>query len=98
MFGGDSIGLRIAQPLRVAAAASITACHRLRLCHRAGERWTVQRLNLAPAGRELDIEARYSAYLIGGALQTNLFWRREPGNIAAAPADIGLALRWARGF
>ena len=99
VFGGDSIGLRVAQPLRVAAGG---IDYRLPTGYDYAtemvDAWTVQRLDLAPAGRELDVEARYSAFLIGGALQTNLYWRRQPGNIAAAPADIGLALRWARGF
>ena len=37
--------------------------------------------------------------LIGnGDLQTNLFWRRDPGNIAALPADMGGAIRYAIGF
>ncbi|HEX8420741.1 MAG TPA: S8 family serine peptidase, partial [Sphingomonas sp.] len=99
VFGGDSIGLRVAQPLRVASGG---IDYRLPTGYDYATElvnaWTIQRLDLAPTGRELDIEARYSAFLIGGALHTNLYWRRNPGNIATAPADYGLALRWARGF
>lgn len=99
IFGRDSLGLRIAQPLRVAqggidyrlptgwdyASAGVSA-------------WTVQRLNLAPTGREIDVEARYTLPLGPGDLHTNIFWRRDPGNIAALPDDYGLALRWAFGL
>ena len=60
--------------------------------------WTTQRLNLAPVGREVDVEARYARPLWFGALQTNLFLRRDPGNFAALGTDVGAALRWSMGF
>jgi len=99
VFGHDSIGLRIAQPLRVArggidlglptyfdyASGSVTD-------------WTTQRLNLAPQGREVDVEARYGMPVFGGGLDTNLFWRRDPGNFAALPNDYGMAMRYSLGF
>ncbi|WP_081974391.1 S8 family peptidase [Sphingomonas taxi] len=99
VFGRDSFGLRIAQPLRVARGgidyrlptnydyATLTVTD-----------WTMQRLNLAPQGREIDVEARYRVLLGRGDLQTNLFWRRDPGNYAALPADVGGALRYTIGF
>ena len=55
-------------------------------------------MNLAPQGREIDVEARYSRPWLGGEVQTNLFWRRDPGNFAALSPDYGLALRWSAGF
>jgi hypothetical protein len=99
VFGTDSIGLRIAQPLRVAdggidfrlptlwdyATASVAT-------------WTTQRLNLAPDGREIDVEARYAHPLGPSTIQINLFWRRDPGNITALPADYGMAVRYGFGF
>jgi hypothetical protein len=97
--GGDSVGLRIAQPLRVASGGID-----LRLPTNYDydtlqvSEWTVQRLNLAPTGREVDMEARYSRSLFGGAFQSNLFWRRDPGNFAALPDDFGAALRWSAPF
>ena len=57
-----------------------------------------QRLNLAPTGREIDLEASYARMLLGGRIDANLFWRRDPGNFAAAPDDKGAALRWRVGF
>jgi len=99
VFGRDSLGLRIAQPLRVSGggldyrlptlwdydALAVTA-------------WTTQRLNLAPQGRETQVEARYRLLIGGGDIQTNLFWRRDPGNIASLPADVGGAVRYSWGF
>ncbi len=32
--------------------------------------------------------------LLGGRMETNLFWRRDPGNIALFPDDLGGAVRW----
>ena len=60
--------------------------------------WTTQRLNLAPTGREIDLEARYALPFLGGAVQSNLFWRRDPGNFAALPDDIGGAVRYSVTF
>ena len=100
VFGAsDSFGLGVAQPLRVSrggidlrlpayydyATQSVTA-------------WSDQRLNLAPTGRELDVEARYAFPLGAGQLETNLFWRRDPGNFAALPDDRGAALRYGVAF
>ena len=100
VFGAsDSFGLGVAQPLRVSrggidlrlpayydyATASVTA-------------WSDQRLNLAPTGREIDVEARYAFPLGAGQLETNLFWRRDPGNFAALPDDRGAALRYGVAF
>ncbi|KQU48323.1 peptidase S8 [Sphingomonas sp. Leaf339] len=99
VFGTDSLGLRLAQPLRVASGGidmrlpTLWDYETLSVAS-----WATQRLNLAPQGRELDVEARY-AYLLGpGTVQTNLFWRRDPGNIAALPDDYGLAVRYSFGF
>ncbi|MFD1610500.1 S8 family peptidase [Sphingomonas tabacisoli] len=95
---GDQFGLRIAQPLRVESGG-------LGLRLPASWDWQTgavtyadQRLNLAPTGREIDMEASYARMLFGGRMDTNLFWRRDPGNFAAAPDDIGAAFRWRVGF
>lgn len=99
VFGTDSIGLRFAQPLRVSRGgidyrlptnwdyATLTVSD-----------WTMQRMNLAPTGRELDVEARYRVLLGLGDVQANLFWRRDPGNVASLPDDRGGAIRYAIGF
>ena len=92
----DSLALRIAQPLRVASGG-------LNLNLPTG--WSYvgtvgatdyarQFFNLAPTGRELDVEAAYGWSLWRGAVQTNVFYRRDPGNFAALPDDYGMALRY----
>jgi subtilisin family serine protease len=99
LFGNDSIGLRIAQPLRVAhGGLDYRLPTNWDYATLAVTDWTTQRLNLAPNGRELDVEARYRIALGRGDLQTDLFWRRDPGNIAMLPADIGGAVRYGIAF
>jgi Subtilase family len=99
LFGADSIGVRIAQPLRVAHGGiglilpqgwdyetlSVTS-------------WSSERINLAPVGREIDYELRYRWNFLAGDVSSNLFLRRQPGNIAAMPSDLGGAVRLSWGF
>ncbi len=99
IFGGDSIGLRIAQPLRVARGGiGYLLPTNYDYASQTVDAYTSQFLNLAPTGREVDVEARYRIVMPGGDLQTNLFWRRNPGNIAALPDDYGMAIRYDIGF
>jgi hypothetical protein len=57
-------------------------------------------MSLRPNGRELDSELSYGSELLGGKswIGGNLFYRRQPGHIAAAPADVGAALRFSLDF
>jgi len=95
---GDRFSLRLSQPLRVR-----TGGYDLRvpvsydyatLQPGYGERF----FNLAPTGREVDLEAAYAVRLLGGELSANAFARRQPGHIAALRPDLGGALRFSRGF
>jgi hypothetical protein len=91
-------GMRIAQPLRVASGG-----YRLLLptsydYATGAVGYEMQTLDLAPNGRELDAELAYGRRLGPGWVDSNLFWRRQPGNIAAAPADIGAAMRFSMVF
>jgi len=45
-----------------------------------------------------DLIAQGFQAIIDGVLATSLFYRSEPGHIAAAPDDAGLLVRWSRGF
>jgi hypothetical protein len=95
----DSFGLRIAQPLRVASGGiDLRLPTYYDYDTLSVTQWTTQRLNLAPTGREIDMEARYALPILGGALQTNLFWRKDPGNFAALSDDVGGAVRWSVTF
>lgn len=94
----DSLALRIAQPLRISnGGLNLTLPNGYDYATGTAQ-LGVQRLNLAPDGRELDIEAAYARPLFGGLFSANLFWRREPGNIAASPEDMGGALRFSLGL
>ena len=91
---GDQFGFRIAQPLRVASGGLSLRLPASYDYKTGAVSYADQSLNLSPTGREIDMEASYSRLLFGGRMDTNLFWRRDPGNFAAAPDDLGAALRW----
>ena len=97
---GDSVALRVAQPLRVSTGGlDLTLPTDWSYADGGGvSQWSVQRLNLAPTGRELDVEVAYRLAFGPGDLQSNLFFRRNPGNFAALAADYGLALRYGFNF
>ena len=94
----DQLALRLSQPLRVTGGgvnlnlpnsydyASLTAG------------FENQYVSLAPTGRERDVELAYASALWGGRFGANLYLRQQPGNIADASNDIGLALRFSRTF
>ena len=92
--GGDSLGLRISQPLRVAAGG-------IKLTLPVGYSYATETasygivpLPLAPHGRELDSELAWRGALWGGGASASMFIRVNPGNIASLPIDRGMALRW----
>lgn len=94
----DRFALRVAQPLRV-ASGGIGLNLPVDYDYATGAvSYADRRLNLAPNGREVDVEASYGWALFGGRFETNLYWRRDPGNIATFPNDMGGALRWRIGF
>ena len=94
----DRFGLRIAQPLRVRSGGFDVALP-TGYDYRSGvTAITLQRLDLAPQGREIDAEASYARDALGGRISGNLFYRRDPGNYAAVPDDLGAALRFTLGF
>ncbi|QIG82024.1 S8 family serine peptidase [Sphingosinithalassobacter tenebrarum] len=96
VFGrGDQLGLRVSQPLRVRdGGLDLTLPAGWDYASESVNAWSHQRVNLAPEGREIDVEASYSARFFGGDWGANLFWRRDPGNIAAMPDDVGGAVRF----
>jgi hypothetical protein len=94
----DQLALRFSQPLRVTGGgvnlnlpnsydyANLTAG------------FESQYVSLAPKGRERDVELAYTSALWGGRFGANLYLRQQPGNIADASSDIGLAFRFSRTF
>jgi hypothetical protein len=94
----DRLSLRIAQPLRV---------------YRGGLRLTLPTsydyatlaptyenrfFNLAPEGRQIDMEAAYTRPIGQGLLTGHLFYRRDPGHFATIDDDMGGAIRYTLGF
>lgn len=100
LFGArDSFGLRAAQPLRVGSGGiDLNLPTGYDYDTLSVTEWTKQRLNLAPTGHEIDLEARYALPVWTGMLQTNLFLRRQPGNFVALGNDLGAAARWSVAF
>lgn len=98
LFGGDRIALRLMQPLRVRSGGfnlAVPVSYDYATL-RAG--YDNRFFNLAPTGREIDLEAAYGVRLLGGEFSGNAFARRQPGNIAALRPDLGGAFRFTRGF
>lgn len=94
----DRLAFRIAQPLRVARGGFDLTIPTSYDYETGQAAFTASRLNLAPTGRERDIEAVYSRPIRGGQISFNSFWRHEPGNFANAPEDLGAAIRFTFGL
>ena len=94
----DSLGLRIAQPLRV-ESGGVSLRLPVDYSYATGTAtFADQRLSLAPQGREIVGELAWRTALWQGALASSLFVRRQPGHYAALPVDTGVAMRWSRDF
>ncbi len=95
---GDSIGLRLSQPLRVSGGGiGLTlpvAYDYATLTPILGTRT----IPLAPSGREIDAELAWRGPIWGGDASASLFYRTDPGHYAALADDKGVALRWSRAF
>lgn len=97
-LGGDRFALRVMQPLRVRSGGlslNVPVSYDYGT-QQAG--YESRAFNLAPSGREIDVEAAYSLPLLGGEFSGNVFARRQPGHIAAMDADLGAAIRFTLGF
>lgn len=97
---GDRLSLRLMQPLRVSSGGfdlSVPVAYSYDTLSAGYEN---RFFNLAPTGREIDLEAAYGLGLFGGAghVSANAFARRHPGNVAAMDADLGAAIRFSLGF
>ncbi len=77
----DRLSLTIAQPLRAVGLVTLATD--------AAAIW------LGPSGRETAVELGYLRPIDSGSgsLSFAAFWRDQPGNIAIAPADAGVAAR-----
>lgn len=97
-LGNGPFALRVSQPLRVMSGGLIANAP-VSFDYATMTAGFEQRLvSLAPSGRELDLEAVYGLRIGNARLDANLFWRKEPGHIAAMPDDKGVALRLLKPF
>lgn len=95
---GDSLGLRVSQPLRVESGG-------LSLNLPIGYSYETLRptfgnvmIPLVPHGREVDAELLWRGPLYSGSAMVSLFYRRDPGHFAGLPDDKGIAASWAWQF
>ncbi|WP_242125818.1 S8 family serine peptidase [Sphingobium sp. Sx8-8] len=90
----DRFALRLSQPLRV-DRGGLDLLLPVSYDYASGTALMERRrLSLAPQGRQIDAEASYGLPAAGGWLGLNSYWRRQGGNIAAMPDEIGAALRY----
>ena len=91
---GDRFGLRLSQPLRIDGGGFAMSLPTSFDYASMTPGYSIVRSSLVPAGRELDAELSYGRRWLGsGWIGANLFLRRQPGHVAAAPADTGAAVR-----
>jgi hypothetical protein len=97
---GDRFALRVMQPLRVRSGGFDLNVPVSYSYDTLSAGYESRFFNLAPTGREIDLEAAYGFDLLAGAghLSGNAFARRQPGNIAAMDSDLGAAIRFTLGF
>jgi hypothetical protein len=95
---GDRLSLRIAQPLRVYAGGLRLTLPTSYDYATLAPTYENRFFNLAPRGRQVDVEAAYARPLGGGWLTGHIFYRRDPGHYAGIDDDMGAALRFTLGF
>jgi hypothetical protein len=98
--GGDRLGLRLSQPLRIESGGIAMMLPTGWSYDTETPTLGLSRMSLAPRGREVDAELAYSSPVFEGSgwLGANLFARRQPGHFAQADADLGGAIRFTLGF
>lgn len=95
----DRLGLRIAQPLRIASGGFASLLPTGFDYSTLTATSSLERFSLSPSGREVDAELSYGRSVTdSGWFGGNLFMRRQPGHIASAPDDVGGAVRFTLGF
>jgi hypothetical protein len=97
---GDRFALRLMQPLRVRSGGIALNVPVSYSYDTLSAGYESRFFNLAPTGREIDLEAAYGFDMLAGAghLSANAFARRHPGNVADMDADLGAAIRFTLGF
>jgi len=94
----DTLGLRLSQPLRVESGGLNLLLPQSWSYDSLSATYGVDRIALAPTGRELVGELAWQGHFLGGNGAASLFYRRDPGHYAQVPDDKGAALRWSARF
>lgn len=95
---GDRLGLMVGQPLRVFSAGA-TATVPVALAADGGVIQESDRVDLAPSGREIDLQFAYGRELAPGMdMSTWLMMQVEPGHVADADPAYGLGLSFRLSF
>ena len=94
----DALALRVAQPLRVESGSLNLLLPSDFSYTTLTPTYSERSIALSPSGREVMGEVSWRGSWGGGAASTSVFVRRQPGHIADAPMDAGIALRYGRKF
>lgn len=95
---GDSLGLRVSQPLRVESGGlnlNLPVAYSYETLRPTFGNVVVP---LVPHGREVDAELLWRGPLYSGSAMVSLFYRRDPGHFADLPDDKGIAASWSWQF
>jgi hypothetical protein len=95
---GDSVALRLSQPLRV-ERGSLSFLLPVDYDYATLQTgFGLRTLSLSPQGREIDAELGWSGPVLAGQAHAGVFYRKDPGHRAAAADDKGLAVSWKAAF
>ncbi|HEX7781692.1 MAG TPA: S8 family serine peptidase [Sphingobium sp.] len=94
----DRLAVRVSQPLRVESGGVGVRLPTSYDYATHSATWTMENISLAPRGRQIDVETVYARPLGLGWITTNAYWRKDSGNLAWFPDEIGGALRYVMSF
>lgn len=95
---GDSLALRVSQPLRVASGGLNFDLPVAYSYDTLESTRGIRRLSLSPHGREISTELAWRRALLGGSAMASLFYRKDPGHYANLPDDKGAGFSWSTDF
>jgi hypothetical protein len=96
--GGDSLALRLSQPLRVQSGGLNLDLPVAYSYDTLSATNGISVVNLSPRGREITGEIAWRGPLWRGAAAASVFYRHNPGHYASLSDDKGMALSWKTGF
>ena len=98
--GSDTLSFRVAQPLRIEHGGFAMMLPTAYDYASLSATDTLSTMSLRPSGRELDAELGYGSSVLDGNawIGGNIFYRHQPGHVAALADDKGAAIRLTLGF